>query len=213
MIIVTNYEKGITMTDKTTIQEAEAVASEQAAELIRQWHATQDEISHSPVSVEGELADLLTPEQRAQAVREQKAARSASEADHYRREYTELQEARNDAVKTRGERVRKELYAVENADILSRAALATDDQLRSLMDLAATTGNSELGRAVFVVASQRGLDGVMSAYFQANPEARELYEELQGAPQQETMERRVADAGVLFAAPMPMAYAPARTRA
>lgn len=210
MIIVTNYEKGTTMTDKTTIQEAEAVASEQAAELIRQWHATQDEISHTPASVEGELADLLTPAQRAQAVREQKAARSASEADHYRRQYTELQEERNNAVRDRVRALRKDLYAVESADLLSRAALATDDQLRSLMDLAATTGNPELAKSAFVVADQRGLDGILAAYFQTNPEAHALYEELQAAPTAETMERRLSDADVLFAAQNPVDYAWAR---
>ncbi len=199
------------MTEARTIQEAEETYAEQAAEAIRGWHAVQDEISQDSVTVEGPHADMLTDAQRYQAEREQKAARASTEAESYRRAYTELQEERNNAVRARRERVQKDLYSVETTDLLARAALATDDQLRSLMDLAATTGNSELGRAAFVVAQQRQLDGVLAAYFETNPEAHALYEELQAAPTAETMERRVADAGVLFAAPMPMAYAPART--
>ena len=201
------------MAQDKTIQQTEETYSEQAAELIRGWHTAQDEISNSPVSVEGELADLLTPAQRFQAEREMKAARASREADHYRRDYEELQEARNDVVRDRVRALRKDLYAVENADVLTRAAATTDDQLRELAELSATTGSSELGRAAFVVADRRGLGGVLASYFQANPEAHALYEELQAAPSEETMERRLADAATLFAAPTPMAYAPARTRA
>jgi len=212
VITVKDYAKGLSMSDKTTIHEAEAAASEQAAELIRAWHAAQDEIAQAPVSVEGPHAELLTVEQRAQADREQKAQRAASEADHYRREYTAIQEERNNAVRTRTRSLHKALYAVENADLLARAALSTDDQLRSLMDLAATTGNTELAKSAFVVAEQRGLDGVLAAYFQADPEAHALYAELQAAPTEATMERRIADAATLFAAPTPADYAPAFTR-
>ncbi len=200
------------MTDQT-IQEAEAAYSEQAASLVRAWHSAQDQISLSPETVEGPHVDMLTDAQRFQASREQKAERASTEADHYRRQYTELQEERNNAVRDRARALRKELYAVENADVLTRAALATDDQLRSLMDLAATTRNPELASSVFVVAEQRGLDGVMSAYFQADPEAHALYEELQAAPTEGSMERRLADASVLFAPPTPVDYAPARARA
>jgi hypothetical protein len=84
-----------------------------------------------------------------------------------------------------------------------------DAQLGAMAELAATTGNDELGRAVFVAAEQRELGDVMHRYLAAMGEnAREAYEELKAAPSEEAMERKLADAETLFAPPSVQDFAP-----
>jgi hypothetical protein len=104
---------------------------------------------------------------------------------------------------------REEVYAVNNTEVLSRAAFATDSQLGAMAELATTTGNDELGRAVFVAAEQRELGDVMHRYLDAMGEdAHEAYEELRAAPSEEAMERKLADAETLFAPPAAQDFAP-----
>lgn len=194
---------------KRTIHEIEESFGEKAAGILRVWYETRDEIARSSVRVEGPHADLLTGAQRAQAAYEQKALRARARAEEYRQEYLELTEEHNHAVRARVRFLRKELYAVENAEVLSRAALATDAQLGAMMELAATTGNTDLGRAAFVAAEQRRLGEVVAAYLdRANPKARELYEELEAAPSEEGMGRKLADADGFFAPPTAADFAP-----
>ncbi len=196
------------MTNRT-IPETEETYGQRASEILRTWYEAQGEIARSSETVEGPHASLLTDAQRAAAAREQKAERARAEAESYRREYRELTEERNAAVRARTRSLHKELYAVESADVLSRAALATDAQLGAMTELAATTGNAELAKAAFVVAEQRQLGEVMGAYFdRTNPKARELYEEWRAAPTEEVLERRLSDADKLFAAPTPADFAP-----
>lgn len=55
----------------------------------------------------------------------------------------------------RTDELRGRLFKVEDAGALSRAALATDTELGTLLEMAAHAGNAELGRAAFVAAEQR----------------------------------------------------------
>ena len=195
---------------KRTIQEIEASYSERATRLLRGWYERRDVIAGATEAVEGPHAELLTGAQRAEAAYQQKAERAGAEAEGCRREYLELTEERNAAVRARVRSLHKEVYAVEGADVLSRAALATDAQLGAMTELAATTGNVELGRAVFVAAEQRGLGEVTSRYLDAMGEdARQAYEELRAAPSEESMERKLEDADKLFPAPTAQDFAPA----
>ena len=71
-----------------------------------------------------------------------------------------------------------------------------------MLDLAAHADNKDLAHAVFVAADQRGLGDLLSTYFERiDPDARPLYEEFKAAPSEEVLERRLADAETLFAAP------------
>jgi hypothetical protein len=119
-------------------------------------------------------------------------------------------EERNQAVRKRTRKVREQLFGVQDADGLARAALASDAGLGSMLELAIHANNAELGRAVFTAAEQRGLGDLMHRYFdQVNPEAAELYEEWKAAPSEESLERRLADAETLLAAPDTSYFAPA----
>ena len=201
------------MTNKS-IQETEAAYGERATALLGEWYAAKDEISRSSVRVEGPHADLLTPAGRAQAVYKQKAEKAREKTEDYRREYLELTEERNDAVRSRTRYLHKAIFAVENEDVLSRVALATDAlatdaQLGAMMELAATTGSAELGRTVFVVSEQRQLGEIVNRYLTTvAPEAGEAHEELRTAPSEEALERRHSDADRLIAAPDASDFAP-----
>jgi hypothetical protein len=194
---------------KRTIWEIEEGYSEQATRLLRGWYEGKDRIARATEAVEGPHADLLTGAQRAEAAHQQKAERAGAEAERCRREYLELTEERNAAVRARVRSLRNEVYAVDNADVLSRAALATDAQLGAMLERAARTGNVELGKAAFVAAEQRQLGETTSRYLSTAPAAtREAYEELKASPSEEAMERKLADADKLFPAPTPADFAP-----
>jgi len=189
------------MTEKT-IHETEASYGAKAAEILRSWHETQDEITRSVEAVEGGYSEYLTDGGRAQVVRKQKAERAGAKAEEYRREYTKLTEERNHTARTRTRALRERLFGVEDGGALARAAVATDAQLGGMLELAIHADNADLARAVFAAASQRELADLMNRYFkQVNPEAGELYQEWKSAPSEESLERRLADAETLFAAP------------
>jgi len=192
-----------------TIHEIEASGSEQAAEIVRDWYEARDRIARQTVDIDGPHAELLTPEQRMRAAAEQKAAQAAQKAQEYRSEYEEFTSQRNEDVLSRKQFLHKELYAAtpENAAIFANAALATDEQLAEMVEMAHSTGLAEVGRAAFVAAQRRELGEVVAAYFdKLNPEARELYQEYSQAPSEESLENRLADAETIFAAPEPSEF-------
>jgi hypothetical protein len=194
---------------RKTFQAIEADYSERASALLRDWFAATDAIARAPEVVEGPHAELLTDAQRAEVGQRQKASRAQARAEECRREYIALTEERNRALTARVWSLREGVYAVDNTEVLTRAALATDAQLGAMAELAATTGNDELGRAVFMAAEQRELGDVMHRYLDAMGEdAREAYEELKAAPSEEAMERKLADADALFAPPAAQDFAP-----
>jgi hypothetical protein len=189
------------MSEKT-IQEIEAAFGERAAGILGAFYDAMDEISRQIESVEGPHAAILTDRQRAEIANTQKAERAGAKAEEYRREYQALMEERNEAVRTRRRALRKQLFGVQDADALSRAALASDAELGAMLELAIHADNAELGRAVFTAAEQRGLGDLMNRYFERmNPEASALYQELRAAPSEEDLKRRLGDAETLFAAP------------
>ena len=98
-----------------TIQETEAAYGEKAAGIVRGWHETHDEIARAVESLEGPHADILTDGQRAEAARTQKAERAEAKAEDYRREYRELTEERNEAVRARTRSLREQLFGVQDA--------------------------------------------------------------------------------------------------
>jgi hypothetical protein len=185
-----------------TIPGIEGAFAEKAAEIVRGWHETQDEITRSEVAVEGGYSEYLTDGGRAQVAREHKAERAAAKAEEHRQEYTKLTRERNAAVKARTHVLRDELFGVEDAGALARVALASDADLRAMLELAVHAGNNDLARSVFVAADQRELGDVLSTYFErVDPEAGELYQEWRAAPSEEDLERRLADAETIFSAP------------
>jgi hypothetical protein len=111
-------------------------------------------------------------------------------------EYAAALEARNEKLAQRGAQLRAELFGAPSGaagpaftNALTRAANADDDQLTALAQLAATTGDSTLGRAVFATAVQRGRADLGLPWLEANPEARKAFTELGTMPTPEERER------------------------
>jgi hypothetical protein len=193
---------------KKTIHETEATYGEKAAGIVRGWHEAQDEIARSHEPVEGGFSEYLTDEGRARVVRERKAERAGAAASEFRRKYEAMTKERNEAVRDRTSALRDELFRVEDSGALSRAALATDAELGAMLELAAHAGSKDLARAVFAAAAQRELGDVLSTYFERVDPQAHLYAELKEAPSEESLERRLADAQIIFAAPDASDFAP-----
>ena len=116
-----------------------------------------------------------------------------SEAD---RDYQAALEERDRKLTERRSELHAQLFGAPSGaagpaftNALTQAANADDDQLTALAELAATTGDSTLGRAVFAAAVQRGRADLGLAWLEANPEAREAFAELGSMPTAEELER------------------------
>ncbi len=119
------------------------------------------------------------------------------------RERAAALESRNAALEKREQDLRRRLFgapvgykdgvAVQSAaftDALTRATLASGEDLQKLSEVAAQTGDQALGKAVFVAAEQRGMPDLALAYLNSNPDVSAAYGELASMPNAE--ERQAA---------------------
>lgn len=174
-----------------TIQEIKEEFSTSSASILNGYHDTLAEIKAGREPEAGGYLDKLTDEQRMSLLREQKMERAEEATRQAREDYTAELQRYHKELMGRRDYLRERLYKVEDAGALSRAALARDAELGTLLELAAQASNPELGRAAFVAAEQRGLGDLMAAYFdRIDPEARELYQEWAQIPPQEILDRQ-----------------------
>jgi hypothetical protein len=163
---------------------------------------------------DGAYLDRLSPEQRMSVLREEKAEEARGVSEKAREAYAQEVESYLQDIAKRALYLRERLFEVEDAGALSRAALATDAELSTLMNIAAKAGNRELGKAVFAVAEGRGMGDLMMAYYRLDPEAEELYAEYTSIPSEEILECRANSAEALIPDPDPdslVSYATAAT--
>jgi hypothetical protein len=163
---------------------------------------------------DGAYLDRLSPEQRMSVLREEKAEEARDVSEKAREAYAQEVESYLQDIAKRALYLRERLFEVEDAGALSRAALATDAELSTLMNIAAKAGNRELGKAVFAVAEGRGMGDLMMAYYRLDPEAEELYAEYTSIPSEEILECRANSAEALIPDPDPdslVSYATAAT--
>jgi hypothetical protein len=117
--------------------------------------------------------------------------------DKYAEEYQETINQRNARYAERESEVLQELYGAPSGSAsgaafttsLLQARAADDDGLGELANLAAKTGDENLGRAVVAVASQRGELALALPYINANEETLTLFRELSQVPDAEQRER------------------------
>jgi len=174
-----------------TIQEIIEEFSSKGPQPINDYHARLDEIRATRQPGDGAYLDRLTDEQRMSLLRDQKAEQASKAHEKAYKAYTEEVESYHSTLAKRVDHIKGELFKVEDAGALSRAATATDAELGAMLEIAAQAGNAELGRAVFVAAEQRGLGNLMHDYFEKiNPEGRELYQEWGQVPPQAIQERQ-----------------------
>ncbi len=174
-----------------TIHEIRAEHSAKAGAILTAYQDQIGEIRSTKTLPDGPYLDRLTDEQRFGLLREQKAQRAADAHERTLREYTREVERYHAALAERTSALKGRLFGVSDAGALSRAALADEGELSTLLDVATQAGSDDLARAVFVAAHNRGAGEVMSRYLDAaDPEARELYGEWNDVPPPELLERQ-----------------------
>jgi len=161
----------------------------------------------------GMYLDRLDGQQQRALLREQKQAKAVEAHNKVRAAYkAEVERYHSELAQRRGE-LQRQIFGVsgsDSAEVLARAALASEDELAMLMDLAATTGNNELAKAAFVVADHRGQGDLVDKYFDAaGSDARGLYQEWCELLDEETITRRAETADSVIPAPRNLMTEPA----
>lgn len=196
------------MIEKRTVQQIREEHGAKAAGILADYYAEIDRIRDQREAEEtGGCFDRLSEEQRMTLLRDQK--REKADAAHrrtldvYRREH----EAYREEVRARVGYVEGGLFGMsspESAAILSRAALASEEELGVMLDMAAVSGNRELAKAALIGAERRGFaDLVVRALEHADPETRELYHEWGDRPPEEVLARQAEQAEQIVERPSP----------
>jgi Skp family chaperone for outer membrane proteins len=185
------------MTDKTIGQVREEFG-EQAAAILRDYHAALDAVREARTPEAGAYLDRLTDEQQMSLLREQKAAAAQEAREKALDAYRTATERYHKEIAARRAPLEERLFRVAGTPgeaILPVAATASEEQLAELLDTAILAGSYDQARAVFAVAHRRQLPEVMGAYFEkADPGAHELYREWQEIPPAEVLERQLEQA-------------------
>ena len=199
-------QEGNRMTDKT-IQEIREEHGAKASGILSGYYAELDAIRGMREPEEGAYLERLSDGERFGLLMEQKATR-ANEArrrtvDAYRREH----EAYQEEVRARAGYVEGKLFGMsspESAAVLSRAALASEEELGTMLDLAKASGNHELATAALVGAERRGFaELVVRALEHAGDETRGLYHEWAERPPDEVLARQAEQAEAIVERPSP----------
>ena len=157
------------------------------------------EVKAMRVPSDGAYLDRLSHEQRMSLLREQKTERAAGLTEQARDDYDQEVERFHRELEKRVAYLKECLFKVEDAGALARAALATDTELGTLMELATQAGNAELGKAAYVACEQRGLTELLQAYYDnIDPEAQELYAEYREVPPEHILERQAESVSALL---------------
>jgi len=139
-----------------TIAEIRAEHSAKAGTILGRYQDEIGEIKSTKTLPEGAYLDRLTDEQRFGLLREQKAQKAADAHERTLREYAREVDRYHAALSERTDALKGRLFGVSDAGALSRAALADEGELSTLLDVATQAGNGDLARAVFVAAHQKG---------------------------------------------------------
>ncbi len=196
------------MSEKS-IREIKAEHSAKTGSIMTGYQDEIQQIRATKKPAEGGYLDRLSDGQRFQLLREEKARKAAEAHERTIREYTREVDRYHAEIAKRTSTLKVRLFGVEDAGALSRAALADETELSTLLDVASQAGSEDLARAVFVAAHNRGAGEVMSRYFDAaDPEARELYGEWNNVPPPELLERQRATVGRVVQMPDPDSLTP-----
>jgi hypothetical protein len=186
-----------------TIHDIKSGFGEVGAGIANRYHEALDEIANTRTVEEmAGFWDRLTPEERSRLLLEHKADRASEVHSKALEDYRSTLEDYRSGLEERSSYLRPRLFGVEDAGTLSRVALASDDELTTLMDRAALADNRQLAKAVFFEATQRGAGDLMARYFdEVDPEARTMYEEWSEIPSAEVLERQGESVETIIPAP------------
>jgi hypothetical protein len=172
------------------ISDIQAKHSEAAASILNGLYRRYDEIAEEKLDESEPHFGRLDDAQRAAALRDHRLDLATKARREAKYEYTESVREYREKLEARKAEAEAELYGhgdPASADVLARAALASDEELRNLANVASKTNNASLKRAALVVGAERGLGDVLVETF--GDQERELYAEIQAAPPAEVLAR------------------------
>ncbi len=122
-----------------SVQEIQAEHGRNAAEIMNSYLDTMEEIRETRELEAGGYLDRLTGEQRMTLLTERKTERAREATNQAREDYAAEMERHQEELSCRVDCLKGRLFGVEDAGALSRAALATDAELGTLMEIALPT--------------------------------------------------------------------------
>ncbi len=171
-----------------TVQEIKQEHGSRAAEIGLGYQDTLAEIRNRMELEDNPYNDRLRDEERLRILREEKAEQADEVYRKTREAYAAEVERYAGEVAGRRTHLKERLFRVEGSEALARAATASEDELGSMLDIAAQAGNEDLARAVFVAAENRGFGDLVGRYFdEVNHEGRALYGEWSELPSEEQL--------------------------
>ncbi|MDP9476750.1 MAG: hypothetical protein M3R38_13870 [Actinomycetota bacterium] len=180
---------------KKTVQQIREEHGRKAAGILSAYHDEIDRVREiRKPEVDPHLSEYLSDEQRMALLRDQKRERANAAHERALDAYSAEMDRYQDELDARATHVKKSLFGMsspESAAILSRAAVASEEELGTMLELAADADNAEVSRAVLLAAERRGFAGLVArALEHAGEEARELYAEWAEVPPAEVLERQ-----------------------
>jgi hypothetical protein len=182
---------------KATIPEIQALYGEHAAGILNRLRDQYEEIATAKLETQGSFFDRLDDAQKKAAIREYRLKLANEARDEAKQQYTEAVREYRERVEQRKTQAEAALYGhgdALSADVLARAALASDEELRNMARIASKTNNASLKQAALSVAADRGMGDALLEVF--GDEDRALYQEIQQAPPGEVLDRQTDDDGI-----------------
>ena len=192
---------------KRTVYEIQEQFSSEGPAIINNYHTELNEIRDIRQPEAGGYLDRLTDEQRMGLLREQKLEKAIAAHEHAASSYREQVEYYHRQLEKRRAHLTDRLFKVESADAGMKAAVATEGELREMLEYATLAGNSDIARAVFTAAHKKNLGDLMSEFWEVDPEAQGLYQEYAEIPPQEILDRQL-DVEAVIPAPDPDSLMP-----
>lgn len=174
-----------------TVQEIKQEHSRRASEIALGYQDALAGIRGRMELEDHRYNERLRDEERFRILREEKAERADEVYRKTREAYAAEVERYAGEVAQRRHHLKEHLFKVVGSEALARAAVASEAELASMLDIAAQAGSEDLARAVFVAAENRGLGNLTARYFdEVNHEGRSLYAEWSELPSEEQLERQ-----------------------
>ena len=177
----------------TDVQQIIREHQEKAGSITNGYQAELDHIRDDNSLPPEQDSPYLEDAARYGAVIDHKRERASVAHRRALEDYQAEVERYHKALGSREAELKERLFGLGDSDaaVLAQAALADDNGLEGMRQLAERTSNASLARAIFVEADRRGLGEMLSRHFESHPEERGLYQEWSEIPAQGQRERQL----------------------
>ncbi len=176
-----------------------------ASKIVNSYLDELDSLKQKNTLADGGYKADLTDEQRKQILSREKLEQAQAAHADVKQDYTNHLANTHWALGRRREELREDLYSIGNPELLVRATLASDEELRNLTAVGAQTGESgsDLIKACLVAAERREAGDILNTIFQSRPDLGEAYQEWSALPPAEVLERQIENVDKILPEPTP----------